>query len=300
MPYPDHNKERFFKYTSAKNATCILETSAVRYTSPLLFNDPFDAQSGLHFDFDIQSFPDRLLEHIQQLVSSNTISNLPANSPWGETIRFLHEKRTAHGLIPNELWDSVHSLIGQLRDQMIHLQTGFKKGWDDYLPRVRVFSVAEEKDNLLMWSHYAKSHTGVVFEFLVLPQEDNPLCVARPILYSESPPSLFTEQQWKDDILGISPLDLDKLYIQYAYVKSNIWAYEKEWRVWDLIPEQQEVLYSEYPLREKEIAAVYLGCKISPDDKARLVTLMSQKQPLARIFQARKASEEFRLDFETL
>jgi hypothetical protein len=300
MPYPDHNKERFFKYTNAKTAVLVLETSAVRYSSPLLFNDPFDAQSGLHFDFDIQSFPDRLLKHIQQLVSSNTIQSLPANSPWGEAIRFLHEKRITHGPIPNDLWNSVHSLIDTLKDQMIHLQTGFKKGWHDYLPRVRVFSVAEEKDNLLMWSHYAESHTGVVFEFMVLPQEDNPLCVARPILYSKSPPSLFTEQQWMDDILDISPLDLDELYFRYAYVKSNIWAYEKEWRVWDLIPEQQEVLYSEYPLREKEIAAVYLGCKISPDDKTRLVTLMSQKQPHAKIFQARKASEEFRLDFETL
>ena len=103
-----------------------------------------------------------------------------------------------------------------------------------------------------------------------------------------------------DDILGICPLDLNELYFRYSYVKSNTWAYEKEWRVWDLIPEQQEVLYSDYPLHEKEIGAIYLGCAISPDDRTRLVTLMSQKQPHAMIFQSRKASKEYRLDFEQM
>ena len=300
MPYPEHNKERFFKYTTAETLVTILETSTVRYSSPLLFNDPFDAQTGLHFDFDIQLFPGKVLSHIKSLVSLHQKPNFPASSPWGEAIQFLWEKRIEHGALPDDLWNTLHPLMDQLRDQMVHLQSGFRTGWDNYLPRIRVFSVAEEKDNLLMWSHYAKSHTGVVIEFLVLPQGDNPLCVARPAIYSQSPPSLFTEQQWMDDILGICPLDLNELYFRYAYVKGNTWAYEKEWRVWDLIPEQQEVLYSDYPLHEKEIGAIYLGCAIPPDERTRLVTLMSHKQPHAMIFQSRKASEEYRLDFEQM
>ena len=300
MPYPEHNKERFFKYTTAETLVSILEASTVRYSSPLLFNDPFDAQSGLHFDFDIQLFPDKLLAHIKNLVSLPTKPDFPASSPWGEAIQFLWEKRIEHGVLPDDLWNTIHSLIHQLKGQMVQLQSGFRKGWDDYLPRIRVFSVAEEKDNLLMWSHYAKSHTGVVIEFLVLPQEDNPLCAAGQAIYSQNPPSLFTQQQWMDDILGICPFDLNELYTRYAYVKSNIWAYEKEWRVWDLIQVQQGVLYSDYPLHEKEIGAIYLGCKMSPDDRTKLVKLISQKQPHARIFQARKASEEYRLDFEQM
>ncbi|MDZ4857099.1 MAG: hypothetical protein SGJ26_19965, partial [Nitrospirota bacterium] len=71
MPYQEHAKERFFKYTSASTALKILESSAVRYSSPLLFNDPFDVQSGLHFEFEIESLPEKIFQRIEQLVASD-------------------------------------------------------------------------------------------------------------------------------------------------------------------------------------------------------------------------------------
>ena len=265
-----------------------------------MFNDPFDIQSGLHFDFDIEAFPDKLLNRIKQLVESEQKPEMALRHPMENIISLMREKNTTHG-IPEELLQGIlRPFLVSLRDDMIKLQLDYQKGWRDFLPRLRVFSVSEEKDNLLLWAHYGESHTGVVFEFLVLPQEDNPLCVAEPVIYSEAPPSLHTQEDWIDETMGISNLNHEELYFRYAYVKSDVWAYEKEWRVWDLIPERQEALYSEYPLRDKEIAAVYLGCKISPDDKTELLTLMSQKQPHAKIFQARKASDEFRLDFQEL
>lgn len=300
MSYPKHNKTRFFKYTSAQTARKILETGTVRYSSPLLFNDPFDIQSGLHFDFDIEAFPDRLLNRIKQLVESEQIPEMALHHPMEKIISLMREKKTTHG-IPEELPQGIlKPFLVSSKDNMIKLQLDYQKGWRDFLPRLRVFSVSEEKDNLLLWAHYGGSHTGIVFEFLVLPQEDNPLCVAEPVIYSEAPPSLHTQEEWIDETMGISDLNHEELYFRYAYVKSDVWAYEKEWRVWDLIPKRQEALYSEYLLRDKEIAAVYLGCKISPDDKTKLLTLMLQKQPHAKIFQARKAPDEFRLDFQQL
>ena len=51
-----------------------------------------------------------------------------------------------------------------MTQKMVALQTQYQETWwKDFLPRLRVFSVTEEKDNLLMWAHYAKDHTGVVF-----------------------------------------------------------------------------------------------------------------------------------------
>jgi hypothetical protein len=64
-----HNRDRFFKYMSATTAVKILTSSAVRYSSPVLFNDPFDVQSGLHFDFDIDLLPDKILDRIEVLVA---------------------------------------------------------------------------------------------------------------------------------------------------------------------------------------------------------------------------------------
>ena len=301
VPYPEHTKERFFKYTSASTALKILETSAVRYSSPLLFNDPFDVQSGLHFEFKIESLPDKIFQRIEQLVASDTKPVLQEGNPWGEAITIMWEKKSTHGFPREHIWNLVRPLFAWLKDQIVLFQSQHQQGWwNDFLPRLRVFSVAEENDNLLMWSHYGDYHTGVVFSFRVLPHEDNPLCVARPVVYRNAPPSFFTEQQWLDDIVGVRQLDPTQLYYQYAYVKSEVWAYEREWRVWDLLPQPLPTLHSNYPLRDKEVEAVYFGCKIARESKDAIASLVSTKCPEAKLFQARKRPDEYRLEFNAI
>ena len=106
MSYPNHSKTRFFKYTSSPTAIKILETATVRYSSPLLFNDPFDIQSGLHFDFDIEAFPDKLLNHIKQLVESEHEPRLALHDPMGNIISLMREKKSMHGIL-EQLTESV-------------------------------------------------------------------------------------------------------------------------------------------------------------------------------------------------
>mgnify|MGYP001573316075 FL=1 len=300
MSYPKHSKTEFFKYTSASTAINILETATVRYSSPLLFNDPFDIQSGLHFDFDILAFPDTVLNRIRQLVESEQAPELVLHEPMGQIISLMREKKTTHGTPEQVLQGILLPFLSSLRDDLINLQIEYQNGWRNFLPRLRVFSVSEEKDNLLLWAHYGESHTGVAFEFLVLPQEDNPLCVAEPVIYSQDPPSLHTQEEWVNETLGIHELDHDKLYFRYAYVKSDVWAYEKEWRVWDLKSEPDDRLFSNYPLIPKEVGSVYLGCKIKPEHKSSIISLISQKYPWVNVYQAKKADTKFKLEFQQL
>ena len=296
-----HAKVRFFKYTTAATALKILESFSVRYSSPLLFNDPFDIQAGLHFDFDINSLPDKLLNRIAHIVTQAVRPNLSQADPLGKAIHLIWQEKVSHGFPKDEIWKLIRPIFVQLTDQAILLQSQYQQAWwSDFLPRLRVFSVTEEKDNLLMWSHYAHDHSGVVFEFLVLPKEDNPLCVAQPVLYHDAPPSFFTEEQWLDEILGVHKFDVDAHYYQYAYIKNDIWAYEKEWRVWDLKPEPTETLFSDYPLRPNEIGAVYLGCRIPNDAKEKILSLLSIKSPGTKTFQARKSTDAYRLDFDAI
>lgn len=300
MSYPNHSKTRFFKYTSSPTAIKILETATVRYSSPLLFNDPFDIQSGLHFDFDIEAFPDKLLNHIKQLVESEHEPKLALHDPMGNIISLMREKKSMHG-IPEQLTESVlRPLMVSLKDDLIKLQIDYQNGWRDFLPRLRVFSVAEENDNLLLWSHYGESHNGVVLEFLVLPEKDNPLCVAAPVIYSKDPPSLHTQEEWIDETFGICTLNHEELYFRYAYVKSDVWSYEKEWRVWNLKDEADDTLFSDYPLIQKEIGSIYLGCRIKQKHKLSMISLISQNYPWVKIYQAKKADARFKLEFDQL
>jgi hypothetical protein len=149
-----------------------------------------------------------------------------------------------------------------------------------------------------MWAHYAKDHTGVVFEFRALGEQDNPLCIAKPIRYCKTPPSLFTEAQHIDTLFSLGALDETQL-LEYAYIKSDIWAYEKEWRVWDLKQGMPDELHSDYPLYTNELGAVYLGCRIDPDIRTRIIQLLAG-YPNAKAFQGRNARDAFKLHFDAM
>ena len=264
MSYPEHNAERFFKYASASTALKILETSTVRYSSPLLFNDPFDVQSGLQFDFDIQSLPDRIFSRLEKLVTRDAkpvFSN--PHDPWAKVVTRMWDMKATHGFPKDRAWNTFLPALEWLRDQTALFQSEFQEHtWKNFLQRLRVFSLSEDRSNLLMWAHYAKDHKGAVFEFLVLPEDDNALCAAQPVIYSKKPPYLITEEQLLESIFEGKLLDTNIFYSQYARVKSDIWEYEKEWRVWYPLPEATEALYEYVPLRQKEIGAIYLGCRM--------------------------------------
>jgi hypothetical protein len=300
MNYPEHDKVSFFKYTSAETAVRVLESSKVIYRSPIEFNDPFDVQAGLHFEFDVEALPDVILAHIESLVALNNKPEVSEAEPFGELVIRLWEASRTQAFPKEKFREIARPLLVFLKEKTVLFQRQYQDAWwNQFLPRLRVFCVSETHDNLLMWSHYSEDHTGVVFEFRVLPEEDNPLCVAKPVEYCKSPPAFFSKKEWLDEIFGVRALDASALYFRYAYVKSDAWAYEKEWRVWDLLPRVEEKLHSYYDLRPDEVASVYLGCRINPDLKVTILRLLSGR-PSSKVFQAHKAADDFRLDFFAL
>src|SRR5262245_37846 len=50
-PRRTHDRQFFFKYMSARVATIALTTRKLRWSSPLLFNDPFDVTQQLRVNF---------------------------------------------------------------------------------------------------------------------------------------------------------------------------------------------------------------------------------------------------------
>lgn len=293
-----HDRERFFKYLSAPTAIKVLERSAVRYSSPLIFNDPFDIQSGLHFGFDLEGFPERVLQRIREMVVADSRPQVDEQDDWGKAIIIAWENRAKRDLPEFFL----RPLLESLRDRIALYQSQCQELWGSFfLPRLRVLSVTEEHDNLLMWSHYAQSHTGAVFAFRVLLEEDNALRVAQPIIYRPAPPALFSEEEWIGFVLGTKELDPnEQLFLHYAYLKSDVWAYEKEWRVWTLEPQPREELFTDVLLLENELEAVYLGCRMEAETKGIIRNLLALKYPKAQVFQAHRPVEEYHLHFHRI
>lgn len=293
------SKRPFYKYASPETTLAVLKSRAFRYSSPLLFNDPFDVQSGLHFDFDIGTLHGKVLDRIQELAAAPTEPTLNRADNWGKIVLEARKYYPTHGF-PRDRWEELTAEPFSWLVQQIKLtQRQYQQHWrDKLLPSMRVFCVSEERDNLLMWAHYGRDHKGVVFELWSLPEEDNALSVAQPVHYVDTPPPFFTESEWLDDMVAIKKFDQDELYQRYASSKSQQWSYEREWRVW--YPLASEGLLDDVDIRPSEFTSLYFGCRAASEFIDEVLTLLRSIFPDVRCFRALKKEDAYALEYEEI
>lgn len=291
----------FYKYTTPNTALAILRSKTFRYSSPLLFNDPFDFQSGLHLDFDIATLPSKIFNRLEKIASAQNEPKVDAGDPWGQLAKIVWLNYRDYGFPRTKFEQLAGPLLLQLAEEIQATQQKYQEHWlTKFLPGLRVFCVSEDRDNLLMWAHYAKDHTGAVFELRSLPEEDNPLSVAQPVEYSVKPPPFFTENEWLDEIFSIKRADHRELNRRYAYAKSAKWDYEREWRVWYPVIPAPEVLWVDNPIRINEVSALYIGCRADPSFASDVVELMRQTFPSARLYRAIKVEGAYTLKYSEI
>lgn len=263
-----HNKQYFYKYVTAKTLLLILQNKKLKYSSPLTFNDPFDMQTKIDYDFELS-----------------------------DLFSFLRAKFD-HG---------VEALVNKFKDKHIEINDWWRQEVNDS----RVFCVAEDNDNLLMWAHYADDHQGAVIKFLCLPAIDNMLCAAMKVNYVHKPPVIATLDEYIKSLIGKHELDFDSLYYKLFTSKSDHWAYEKEWRVF--IPsfgmsnptlakmasenDSLSILMDVYP---QEIHSVYLGCKMIENVQKDIENSLSGDFSHVQIYKSIKDEREYKLNFEQI
>lgn len=290
-------KRAFYKYLTHETTLAVLGSRSVRYNSPLAFNDPFDIQSGLHFEFDLAGLHAKVVDRIHEFASATSMPDVDSSDVWGQLVLKVREYYPSHGFDRKRWIELTAPSFANLSQVIRDTQEQYQALWGKkLLPGVRVFCVSEERDNLLMWAHYARNHTGAVLELWSLPEEDNPLSVARPIEYAKNPLPFFTETEFIEDLTGIRKLDSDGLYRRYAYAKSDLWSYEREWRVWYPFSESKES-FDTVPLRNSEVAAIYFGCNASPEFVQRALEICRALYPHTKTFKARKSGVRYALEY---
>ncbi|MFY9084046.1 DUF2971 domain-containing protein [Aliarcobacter cryaerophilus] len=200
-----------------------------------------------------------------------------------------------------------------------------------------IISFTETKENILMWSHYSKNHSGIVLEFDIKN-------------------SFFTEKfkDKNDKYLGIPQKvlyrkervkELNYLYEPYFH-KSLEWAYEQEYRMMLKLSKSDKIIIKEskcdnefiancidpvcngklicseqkskeveksslntsliknentmfmYKIPEESIKSIYLGFKISSEDKNKLLRLVKQDVlKHIKIYQAQIHDINYSLNF---
>ena len=152
---------------------------------------------------------------------------------------------------------------------------------DDFLDTSGVCCFASRFDNLLMWSHYADSYRGACLAFST---DARLFDTAHAVIYQPEVPSI---EQFNGGRIGAMNADITPLF----RMKSDVWAYEDEWRLRDWTP----------GLKTYEpscLAAVYFGPSIEEHRFLRLSLDAFRANPKIRFFRGRREVARYRLRFE--
>lgn len=295
MTYVRHDREGFFKYYTPEAAILTLENGSRKWSSPILFNDPFDNQFDLDFPDPTEELTNRNLEQFLAVLRSPEPVRPNQFGPQTAIIEYL---RQIHQNNPDIRYteDKIAELRAATLEGMHNVKT--KAPQANYevrriMSNASIFCLSERNDSILMWSHYAANHAGVVLKFLALEEVDSPILVAEPVRYSREMPRL------NYDILMDSERGIGEIRRTLTLSKSEDWAYEKEWRVCATLRNKTRT-YEIIPFAPEEIDEVYLGCKVTDDIKSRILEIVRSKYPRAAIFQAEKHSTKYELVFREL
>lgn len=294
-----HDRSHFFKYASFDTAMRVIESKNFRWSSPAKFNDPFDHQAGFVLNFRPDAFSQSLTSSIERVIFSNIEPSITPTTLFSaltlrlrqirhklsrsEILRDLHKSSEESAALLN---DSIGKLNAAVQEQMLHS---------------RVFCVSEKFDNIVMWSHYADQHKGVVFKLRCIDEIDNTLLAARKVQYTDGFLPFTDADSYARHLTGEQPLDFAPLIWNIAYTKHIDWSYESEWRVHiPLLHEPPGDGYSVYPENARIFEAIYLGCRMESENAKRLVDLVHRWLPETEIFVGSKSTTSFALSFSRL
>lgn len=296
MPTRAHDRSHFFKYASFQTAMQVIESKSFRWSSPIKFNDPFDHQAGFVLDFNPDEFAKLFTASIERIIFSDVVPTVAPVSLFAALTLQLRSIRNKlpHEKILRELHEAssdsaaiLHESIGQLNADL-----------QEHLCHSRVFCISEQHDNVVMWSHYADRHQGVVFKLRCIDEIDNTLLAARKVSYTDAFLAFPSADQYVKHLTGEQPIDFVPLIWNIVYTKHIDWSYEREWRVHiPLLHEPPGDGYAIYPEDPMVFEAVYLGCRMEDKEVATIVEVIRRHLPATKIFRGKKSSTAFALSF---
>lgn len=160
------------------------------------------------------------------------------------------------------------------------LQANLDRMIPEVMEETAVYSVASCGDDVLMWSHYGASHTGVALRFRPRPLL-RAFGVAFPIHYSAERPTVVVGADSKLEVLQ-----------KMLLTKADFWEYEREWR---FIGWREGAGLRQFP--PDALDGIILGAKVSEADAALVRGWISERDagPI-EVLRARLDPQLFRID----
>ena len=145
-----------------------------------------------------------------------------------------------------------------------------------------------------------------------MPDLDTSLCAARKVNYLEKPPFIAEDlDAYVQYITGQAILDHELSIYDLCLSKSDHWKYEQEWRVFippadmnnPTIPidaNGREILFDLLEILPQEIHSIYLGCRMSDDDRQKILSCLSGELYHVKKYKSVKSDKQYKLNFEEI
>lgn len=273
----------FFHFTNPESAKGILYDGRINGSLIKDLNDPFDIDNNpVVIDFENDDLLYNFCEKFYRRGINGDFPNLP-----NRTKNFKNSKDPV-----GDLYKEYKSLV----DKNFFYVYGEISIYEDIKKSKCITSYSFLENcgkEVLLWSHYARKHTGVAFCF------DPSFCNKEKDIFEVDYPeqnirgNVYSPDEFLDFLSPNKSNDWEKRYLKKtALIKNNDWKYEQEWRTIGPAGYYQ-------PLDNK-FKAIYLGLEISPLDKFCILSIVDSKYPRVKVYAAKKNLKYIRLDFDEI
>jgi len=255
---------------SAATARAVLTSRTLRWSSPVLFNDPFDVPRELSFGLTPADIVESLSVRMADL-----IENPPEDtSELAPGVRLIIDtvKRGISPQLRAELIDGLKETAALHRPKGESMES-LRAMWRATIPEFRILCLTESPDHVAMWHHYADQYRGVVLEFGCDDLRDSAWLMAQQVEYSNAKPDIYTAAGWANLLTHRQDIAVRKMLNSATFNKSSDWSYEREWRITSFKRPTDTGPFTDYKFHPEELVGIYLGPMITPEDKDAVISL---------------------------
>jgi hypothetical protein len=247
--YDSGETVQIFRYYKAEHALSVLNDLEIRTSIPNQLNDPFELSPKI----DPSQFTLEMFEtFLRRDFNINEAYELEAS------VRGLTDREAFKTWYLGEVAGRARRLFPNISNNVEMVRRNFL---DHFSKHWRIVCGSLVNDSILMWSHYANKHTGVVLAFDTSKEPFSQLGESdvRRVTYSEKKPYYVHSSDVDCFLKGI---------FNVASTKAAPWSYEKEVRIviaanWPLLRETRFLR-----ITPACITGVILGCRASPTTQA--------------------------------
>lgn len=161
---------------------------------------------------------------------------------------------------------------------------------------------------MLLWSHYAKDHSGICIGFKVHSEFNSQCLHLEPrdlnIFRSPIPRGVVPLFKMKYDIKMPAPynrlIEDEKRLFDFATTKSDVWCYEKEHRI---ILHNNLLINNPVHFEPTEITDIIFGIKTKDTEKSRIIDI-TKKYPSSgnwiNFYECHRAIGNYKVDLSRI